>query len=455
MKAIAAIFTVAAIVLAFPGAYARGEATDGGGSAPAAENSANFADYVEDGPQGNWAGYLSDDRSAGTDVGFITDELTWSDADGGCAVCNENFCDRLIGNAWVRLEAMHAYARGRHLPPLLTTGSVPATAVLPNGQILFGNDNIGSDLQGAGRVSFGSWFDSCQILGVGVNFFSLQGEEDNVTFSSDDTGFPVLARPFFDTRPGRNRQAVLTVAAPNLFDGGVEFAADNDVLAGDVYGRLNLTRGCRSRLDLIGGYQFARIDDSLGIRTAQTALAGSSFPFPQGTELFFEDQFDAYNEFHGGEVGAIAEYCFGRITLSAMGKVAFGNMRRTVTIAGRSAVTDIGGSTTEYEGGLLALGSNLGTYESDRFSVMPEADLKLAYHVTDHIDFTLGYMMMYWTAVALAPDQIDTTVANTPTVNSSQLLGGTLVGPNHPVLPKINDTDFWVQGITFGVAIHH
>jgi hypothetical protein len=83
----------------------------------------------------------------------------------------------------------------------------------------------------------------------------------------------------------------------------------------------------------------------------------------------------------------------------------------------------------------------------------PEAEVKLSYHLTPSADLTVGYSLLCWDAVALAGRQIDTSVANTPTVNSTQLLGGALVGPNNPVLPSIRDSRFWVHSLAVGATV--
>lgn len=456
MKSLKAAFSVGTIILASLGtAWWPGAATADDTEQSVVLAQPGFTSFIGD----RWSGYISDDSddtaispasyemsSADefpTEIGYVGDYDDYSTA------------DQMVFNTWVSVEAMHAYARGRNLPPLVTTGSTPANAILPNADVLFGGETVGTNLQGAGRVSFGTWLGCDNRLGIGASFFALEGKSDGYIGTSDATGSPVRARPFFDSADGRMQQAIFTVAAPNLFDGVVEAEADNDVLAGEVAARFQISANSRSRFDVIGGYQFARIDDSLTINSQQVALAGSGFPFPQGTELAFQDIFDVKNQFHGGKVGIIGDYCFGRFSLSMAGKVSFGNMRRTVTIQGQSSVTDIAGDTSNFNGGLLALGSNLGTLVDDRFSVMPEADFKLLYHLTDHIDFSLGYTFMFWSAVAIAGDQIDISRENTPTVNSSQIFDGTLQGPDNPRLPHIDDTDFWVQGISFGVVFHH
>ena len=67
--------------------------------------------------------------------------------------------------------------------------------------------------------------------------------------------------------------------------------------------------------------------------------------------------------------------------------------------------------------------------------------------LTENLDFSIGYSMIYWSSVALAGDQIDTSVNNT------QVLGGGLNGPANPAFNGIQDSGFWVQGINLGLNL--
>ena len=92
----------------------------------------------------------------------------------------------------------------------------------------------------------------------------------------------------------------------------------------------------------------------------------------------------------------------------------------------------------------MAQPSNIGTYNRDRFSLVPEARLKLKYQVNCHLDLTLGYTMMYWTnGVALAGQQVDTN------------LGGPCCSPQAGPGPDFvfQDSSFWAQGIDCGLRV--
>jgi len=68
---------------------------------------------------------------------------------------------------------------------------------------------------------------------------------------------------------------------------------------------------------------------------------------------------------------------------------------------------------------------------------------------------SVGYNFIYWNTLALAGEQIDTSLGGLPTVNSSQWFGGPLdpAGGLHPSFQEIKDSDLWLQGLTVGLTL--
>ena len=76
--------------------------------------------------------------------------------------------------------------------------------------------------------------------------------------------------------------------------------------------------------------------------------------------------------------------------------------------------------------GILAGGTNGGTFQTDDFTVIPQLGLELGYQVNCHWRAYVGYDLLYWATVVKAADQVDLNVdpRNFPPVN-----------PNNPGLP--------------------
>jgi hypothetical protein len=329
------------------------------------------------------------------------------------------------------------------MPPLVTRdGGGAPFGQLPGAPILFGGGDIGGDRKDALRLTFGAWITPEQDLGVGGKFFILSGDDILRSWNSTGAaGEPVLARPYYDTFNIFNNSFI--VAQPGQ-PGNITVKTSNDVLGAEAYGRYLLLRENRRRVDFLVGYQYVRLADRLHISNR------SNVPLV----LAMDDAFDAENQFHGAEIGMLGEYYFRAMTLSMTSKLGIGDMHRKVRIAGASS---LGGVPYALPGGLLALDTNIGKYTDDDFALLPEAEIKLTYHLTRRIDASIGYTMLCLTHVALAGDQIDTSIGSQPTVNDSHIPAhaiGVPVPPPNPALKEIRDSTFLIHQLVLGLTIN-
>ena len=63
-----------------------------------------------------------------------------------------------------------------------------------------------------------------------------------------------------------------------------------------------------------------------------------------------------------------------------------------------------------YNAGILASGTNSGTYQRDDFTDHPAVGPELGYQLNCHWRAYVGYDILYWACVAKAADQIDLNV---------------------------------------------
>ena len=354
---------------------------------------------------------------------------------------------------WVGFEYMNVWIGERRLPPLVTTSPPGSEGVLPGAEVLFGG-GVGGDAQPAGRLTIGAWLDCNRRVGVVGRFFATESESIGFQANSDSSGSPLLARPFFETWDGAvggvGPAAFQVSGVRNINDleftvqGHINAHSETEVLGADAYVRYMLHCSPGRRVDLIAGYQFSRIDDTLTISNVSDIT-----PPIFGARVEAQDSFKTLNKFHGGQIGLLGEMDRGPLTLSLLAKVGLGNMNEVVTISGQSRITDLAGGVSNNVGGILALPSNIGTYKKDKFTVIPELEAKAVWRLTRHLDFSVGYTIMYWNDLALAGDQIET-FNGLPVVNSSQWFGGTLDGPANPNLAEIVDTDLFLHALNVG-----
>jgi hypothetical protein len=350
-----------------------------------------------------------------------------------------------------------------NVPPLVTSSPVGTPRDLagvlgaPTTRILFGGDTVDDDMQVGLRVRAGMWLDECNECGIEGSYFFLGPNSNTSSFNCLDSG--VLARPFIDVNPGvANPFGAATVAFgnpnselvcfPGVLNGVVTVHTNTQMYGFDANLVRNLRCCCDYRLDFLVGYRYLNLQDEVRINEDLNVLSANNPAIPLGTTFNLQDKFNSTNEFNGGQVGLAGEYRSGRWYLGGRNLIALGNNHSDVTISGFTKATTPGGTPILNAGGLLTQPTNIGTYSNDRFAVAYEAQTILGYQVTDGIRAFVSYSFLYWTNVARAGDQIDLVV------NSSQIPPGTLNGAARPIFIR-NDTNFWAQGISFGLELRY
>ena len=335
-------------------------------------------------------------------------------------------------------------------PPVRNAGvlGVPGTVVL------YGDDTILDNTRSGARIIFGLPLDYEQRLQLEGEYFGLEEAAENFTASS--SGTPILARPFFNLMTSPQNIAAESselVAYPNVIRGTVNVDASStfEGAAARLRYLLCCSEGCVPavlrrrgdvpggyRMELTGGYRFVGLDDTL---TIQENLA--TIPAPGTFNL--QDSFQTNNEFHGVELGMLIQTRRGRWTMDWVSRIALGNTNATSIISG-STVIDDGTQPVTYQGGLLAQTTNIGTYNTSDFAVVPELGINLGFDITPRFRLLLGYTMIYWSRVLRAGDQIDREI----NPNLIPPANNPLVGPLRPAQSFVW-SDYWAQGLSVGI----
>jgi putative beta barrel porin BBP7 len=358
--------------------------------------------------------------------------------DGTCGCCSQ-CCHR--HDTWGSVEFLMWWAKGTSMPPLVTT-SPPGTPQVqagvlgfPSTSILFGDQLGGNKLQGGGRVTAGIWLDPDHNVAAGGRFFGLGG--DTTRFNQSSTGNPILGIPFFNAI--LNQQDALLVAYPGLSTGRVNaYLTTNNILGAEAFTEIMMVRDTLRRIDLVAGYQFFRLNDWFQINSNST-LTQANNPLA-GVNINVTDRFSTRNQFHGGEIGLRGRMARGQWSLNVLGQLGLGNMNEQVTIAGRTIVTPPAGAPATNVGGLFAQRSNSGDFERNKFAFIPQLIANLNYHVNPCVSCHIGYNILWISDIATSAQQIDTTVNPPPQ----------LAGPARPQF-VFRDTNYWLQGINFGL----
>lgn len=307
--------------------------------------------------------------------------------------------------------------------------------------VLFGDESLDDDALSGLRFTLGMWISPDQQTGLFGRWFTLDGYDEH--FVSVANGDDILARPFFNVLT--NEEDALLLGFPNEIEGEMELAFNSETESFQLLIRQLFRTGCNYRVDLVYGYRNLTHDENLRIDNALEFVDATSGTF--GTTIDQYDLFDVENEFHGGELGLMGHSSDGNWTMDFIATVALGQMTQRARMAGSTTTTAANGAVFTADGGLLTQTSNIGSFEDDPFTVIPEIAVKLGYYVTPRFDLSVGYTFLYANHILRMDDVIDTGV------NLNQQTG-VQTGPERPS-PNFSDDSFWVQGLSFGANLRY
>jgi hypothetical protein len=373
---------------------------------------------------------------------------------------NDNFAGA-PGRVWFHGDYVHWWTSGAHLPPMIST-LTGATATVP--ATVFGDETVYGGNHDGYRVAMGAWIDREHLWGVEMDYLDVAGRQNNYDSGftdgySNGTPYP-LVRLVYDPA---------TYATSGL-------AADYIGLGGFVNGRetvetsdyfqtagVTLRRQLRAsewstsnsevnwmdssartfRLDAIGGYRFARLIDTVNEQDDTFVFATGAAVPNSLYDYQYVNNYRTVNDFNGGELGLNVVYTFGRWSLDVVGKAALGVNNEYVSLYNQQT-TDVSNARGVATPPILSNASPLQEFSRNRFSAIPELTVTAGYQVTDHLKLTVGYDLLYWTAVVRAADQI----AVEPTTGYPY---GTVLG-NYSTLPAFswNESHYFAEGLRLG-----
>ncbi len=330
---------------------------------------------------------------------------------------------------WASAEYVLWWRRGIGLPALVTTSpdgtsATDAGVLGANSTVLYGNQTVADQARPGARLSFGWWADPDQTRGMMTRAYWLSQARGQ--FSANQSDYPILARPFLDVTGAPDQNSLLVAFTGG--EGNILVQSQSDFVGGDALWRQMVYVSPRSRVDLLLGYQFANFNDSLTI---------DSVSDPNTAPFQVTDSFSTRNEYHAGVLGMQLVYDRPGVRLDLLAKVGFGNMHQSVQIDGTS---------NGVSGGLLAQATNIGTYSRNVFSVAPELGATVTWFLSDSIEFSLGYSLLYYTHVTQSNMAIDPNLA----VN----LSVPFAGAARPQF-VFKDDDYWIHGVNFGVTFRY
>lgn len=402
----------------------------------------------------------------------------------GCATCGKRsgFCGPSCSPAskrglYGRVDYLLWWFNGMDTPPLATTNNQGVAPILgqPGTSVVYGGDLV-DDARSGLRLGIGGWLDDRRDLALEADWLIFENEGDRF-FRNDPTGANILGRPFYNVAPvfggvvqPPSDDAQL-VSFPGQVGGSLAIVSRSEFQS--LGARLRTGICCReiggtaaacgcptcsagrglvnrsggrpsaiSRIDFIAGYRWSELEEQLVFTENLTDLASTA-------TVGVREQFDVDNDFHGVDVGFLYDWQTTRWGFELLSKIALGNTRQRVAISGTNTV-GAGGVGVTTPGGLLAQTSNIGVYERDRFSVLPELSARVVYRVTPQLSLNAGYSLIYWANVVRPGDQIDISV-------DGRLASGALTTAgafSHPRV-DVEESALWAHGLNFGAEYQY
>lgn len=380
-------------------------------------------------------------------------------------ICEEPSCQQCCASLcgcrpcqsplWLQSELLLWGVKGQYVPDLLTRSpaGTPATDIgvlgLPTTDTIFGRDRISDDLRIGGRVRGGIWLNECRKYGLEADFFYLGDDDDNIRATSD--AGDLFARPFYNTNPAVMAQDAELLVAPNIASSVFQIDSSSQIYSVAPNFRWNLyccesTNCCceqnSTRLDFLVGYRYFRFREAITL--SESFEPAGAFYVP-GTTIEFHDAYEVENNFNGAELGLnyMTQRC--RWVLDMTAKLGLGNVRSTCSIDGHSRVVVPGIFDQTMTGGFLTAGSRLGTFESDSFAVLPQAEVRLGYCVMSSLRFHVGYNFMFLDNVVRPGSLISTQVDSDDFLVDATPAADDL-GPDKDAIEQ----GVWLQGVNFG-----
>jgi hypothetical protein len=349
--------------------------------------------------------------------------------------------------------------KGPETVPLVTTGPDASLGILgnPGTTVVFGGSGFDFRAFSGGEFTAGFWFNRERDLGVEGSGFFTEDRTEAFSASSGATGSPLFARPQINALATPPFETSQLISGSGTFSGNIGINADSQIYGFEVDLTARYAYSSNTTVDFLAGPRYVHLDENLNIAQFSNVLAGGVAGFAgatltPGSSVSIYDHFSTLNQFYGGQVGARVEYSQGSLFVRVLGKLALGDSNEKTNVAGLTSATLPGGTAMRTAGGLLALSTNSGRNSHDEFAAVPEIGVTFGYAITPLLRLTLGYSFLYWSDVARPGDQVSRIV--NPALIPTSTIFGTPGGAAQPA-PNFNRSDFWAQGLSFGIELRY
>ncbi len=351
-------------------------------------------------------------------------------------------------HVWADMEYLVFWIKDGPVPgPLVTTGNPnqPFAGTLGKGNetVLFGESNLNYGTFAGMQGTIGAWVTPDQLFGIEVGGFLLESRSVSFGASSDGNGNPPLYIPAYNVAAGQEFK--LIVADPvQQFAGSVLWTSTTRLWGTDTNGVFGSWSNGDFHGMFLAGFRYVDLQESLQLSNTTATL-----PNPPGPLTTLNDNFQTHNQFFGPQIGAKLGWRYNFLTIDVIAKLALGDNHESVDING--SLTETGGASPgTFRGGLFAQPTNITNTQRDEFIVVPEIQIKLGCEIVHNVRAFVGYDLVYISQTVRPGEEVDRNLnlSQSPITSSTPALQGAA----NPA-PLFNRSDFFANGVTFGLEI--
>lgn len=357
---------------------------------------------------------------------------------------------KVLGSWWDSDELLIWWPKAQPLPPLITASRGPVPALgLSTTTLLVGNRAIDTQDSAGYRLRHGWSLNNEDSFGFEGSYFFLGTR----TFSSSATDlgndrYQTIGLSFRNALTGE--EEALPLARAGQSSALITAYTSTRVQGAEANFVGNLYASGSVKIHGIAGYRFIQANEGMRVESQwlQYPTAASNYYQTLG---MIADQFDAHNEFHGGQLGLMVDAHRGMLYVEFTGKAALGTNFEMVRIDGATHLITAGYPVPllqSYHGGVYAQSTNIGQSTRSQFAVVPEGTFKVGLKIGGRGRFYVGYNFLYISDAVRPGDQVDRTI----NPNQIPLLarGMPFTGPERPE-PTFVRSEFWTQGLVIGL----
>jgi hypothetical protein len=282
------------------------------------------------------------------------------------------------------------------------------------------------------RLTGGMWVNDDHTMGEEVGGFVFGARVSNFLATGTAAGPPLFV-PFLNVSRPVPVEALVPIAGVHGHSGLVAVHGATQLWGGEENTLFNLIQDDEVSVNLLLGTLYLDLDENLN-------LVGNTSSPTIGTQVGL-DRFSTRNQFLGFNIGGRAQMAYEGMIFCLIAEVALGGSREGVTANGVSTIIPPTGPAFELGRGFFVRSTDAGRRKHEEFVVVPRVQAQVGYDLCQNVRVTVGYDFLYMSDVVRPGDQIDRriNVLGTPGI----------VGPG----PLFLQSDFWAQGLEFGVAM--